>query len=198
MIEGFTDRRHAMAGIAALTDDLGTGMIDERRREGGGVMAIPAVAADRDMVDRSGGRTERRVVAVVARDAIAGSTAVIEYRRFELDFIVALVTILLRRQMGRVGTLANRKTAVVTNLAVAGDALVGKTRRQETGADNVADAAIVRGRNMPCRFADRTACIVIAIVTGGAIAGNAVVGESRRQKDRFGMADGTILQRRHM
>ncbi len=104
-------------------------MIDERRREGGGVMAIPAVAADRDMVDRSGGRAERGVTAIVARSAIAGNAAVIENRRREGRGGMAGHAILLRRQVRFIGALAGRKTAVMTASTAAGDALVRETRR---------------------------------------------------------------------
>ncbi len=106
--------------------------------------------------------------------------------------------ILLRRQVRFIGALADRETAVMTALAIAGDALVRETRRQETVAAGVADAAIVRRRNMPGRLAGCPCRQVTAVVAGGAIAGDAAVIEYRRQKNRGGVADVTILRGRDM
>ncbi len=180
-----------MTGVAALAGDLGSGMIDERRQENSGVMAIPAIAADRDMSGRPGGCAERGVVAVVARSAIAGNTVVTENRRLERARVVAQVTILLRRQVKQRAVLAGGENVVVTPPATPGDALVRESRRQETAADRVAYAAVVRGGNMDRRLAGRRA----AVMAGVAVIDDARMVEEPADEGGGDMACAAVLGR---
>ncbi len=187
-----------MTGIAALAGDLGAGMIDERRCENAGVVAVAAIAADRDMTDRPGSRAQQGITAVVAGDAIACNTPVIENGRLKRHGGMAQVTILLRRQVNQRATLADRKIVVMTVFAIAGNALVRKGRRQETVADDMAGAAIVRRRDMPRRLADSAAGIVVAVVARGAIIGDTAMRENRWRECRGDMTVRAIPRHRDM
>lgn len=68
-----------MAGIAALADNVGPGVIDDRGQEGERVVAGAAIAGYRDMVDGQAESVTGHVITVVAGHAIAGNSAVVEY-----------------------------------------------------------------------------------------------------------------------
>lgn len=129
--------RTVVAGITALTHDLGSVVVDKRIGEIRRVMAHAAIlAVRRRMCRRHASGTISNMVrtAVVARVTVTGDTLVREYRGYKSCDRVAVVAILpcrqvvLRFEQVRSG---RQEFALMTTFATTGNVLMD--RRQECG-----------------------------------------------------------------
>ena len=127
----------------------------------------------------------------MAGGAIARNAIMIEDRREKCRRVMAVVAILRGRYMVRRQILADGIDPVVTPGAVVGDAGVIKhASRKPAGV--MAYPTILAGGDVRDGFTrgDR------AVVAGGTIAGDALVGEDRGTKCRGGMTKVAILRSR--
>jgi len=182
----FADRRIARCSVARRAIAGDAGMVEDAGDKAADTVTDAAVRTGYNVVLRFA----RGENAVVAGSTGIDDAGMLECRRREAGCVMAIVTILLRRDMAGYFAPGGGEPAVVATFATIADAAMGECRWRETNANDMAHVTVIDGRNVVNRFAGGESLVM----AGSAVVHNPGVIEKCIDEAGGDMAQRAILR----